>query len=156
MDASSELRLREVQDADLETFFAFHSDPEANRMVGFVARPRASFFEHWAKASADPAVRRRSILSGGRLAGYVGSFNRGDDREVCYWLGREFWGKGLATRALVEFLKGERSRPLYARVADRNPASVRVVEKAGFSRVRPDRYVNEAGEAIDEFVFRLK
>src|SRR5215218_9325330 len=51
------------------------------------------------------------------------------EREVTYWIGRSYWGKGIATDALTAFLAVERSRPLHARVASDNVASRRVLEK---------------------------
>lgn len=79
-------------------------------------------------------------MSDGRVAGYLTSFLRDDVREVGYWLGREFWGKGLATRALREFLAVETRRPLAARVAKHNAGSLRVVQKCGFTITGEDRW----------------
>ncbi len=50
-----------------------------------------------------------------------------------YWLGREYWGKGIATRALSLFLDQVTARPLYAYVAKHNLASIRVLQKCGFT-----------------------
>jgi RimJ/RimL family protein N-acetyltransferase len=52
---------------------------------------------------------------------------------VGYWVGREFWGRGIATRALAAFLDEVSERPIYAGVADTNLASIRVLEKCGFT-----------------------
>jgi RimJ/RimL family protein N-acetyltransferase len=56
-------------------------------------------------------------------------------REVGYWLGREFWGKGIATSALQLFLEEISERPLFAFSAHSNPASARVLQKCGFSQI---------------------
>ena len=56
----------------------------------------------------------------------------GGHREVTWWIGREDWGRGIATRALQEFLQLEATRPLYARAASDNAASIRVLTKCGF------------------------
>ena len=148
------VELRAVRPEDVETFYQNQRDVEANRLVGSVPRSREAFIAHWENTASDPDVRRMSVTLGGRLAGYVGSFVRGRDREVCYWLGRAFWNQGIATRALARFLEGESVCPLWARVSRRNPGSIRVLEKCAFVRDRDDRYVNAAGETIDEFVFR--
>jgi ribosomal-protein-alanine N-acetyltransferase len=55
--------------------------------------------------------------------------------EIGYWLGEEFWGRGLATEALVAvseyaFASFDICR-LYAHVFDWNPESARVLDKAG-------------------------
>jgi RimJ/RimL family protein N-acetyltransferase len=49
-----------------------------------------------------------------------------------YWLGQKFWGKGIATEALTQFLALDKSRPLYAIIAKTNRGSARVLEKCGF------------------------
>jgi hypothetical protein len=74
--------------------------------------------------------------------GHIASFDLEGHREVTYWIGREDWGRGLATRALQEFMQVEATRPLYARAASDNAASIRVLTKCGFrivgeGRVRP-------------------
>lgn len=106
------ISLREVEDADLLIFFEHQSDPEGNRMVGSSPRDRDAFMFHWARTLLDPAIDRKTILSGGLVAGYVGRFERLGTPEVCYWLGREFWGRGVASQALSIFLAAEGRRPL--------------------------------------------
>ena len=49
-----------------------------------------------------------------------------------YWLGSDYWGKGIATQALRQFLQIDTVRPLYAHVAKHNLGSRRVLEKCGF------------------------
>ena len=53
------------------------------------------------------------------------------EREVGYWIGKKYWGRGVATRALAAFLRLEARRPLYANVARHNVASIRVLENCG-------------------------
>ena len=67
-----------------------------------------------------------------RLAGSIVCFERHGVSEVGYWLGREFWGNGVASKALELLLQEVQSRPLYARVATTNVASLRVLQKCGF------------------------
>jgi RimJ/RimL family protein N-acetyltransferase len=74
------------------------------------------------------------------------SFMNAGEREVGYWIGREFWGRGIATLALAGFLRLEERRPLHARVVRHNVASIKVLEKCGF-RV--------TGEEPDEFILEL-
>jgi RimJ/RimL family protein N-acetyltransferase len=90
------------------------------------------------------------------VAGYVASFQRLGIPEVCYWIGREYWGKGLATRALAELLGQVTVRPLYARVARDNLASIRVLEKCGFTISGEDRgFSNSRGVEVEEFILSL-
>lgn len=132
---SDSIRLRDAIKDDLQVFFEQQLDPESNRMAAFAAKDpsdREMFMAHWTKLMADPAVIIRTILFDGRVAGHVASFVRDDQRLVCYWLGKEFWGRGIATRALEIFLEQLTERPLHARAASDNLASIRVLEKCGF------------------------
>jgi Acetyltransferase (GNAT) domain len=75
---------------------------------------------------------------------------------VTYWIGRSYWGKGIASDALNAFLVVDLSRPLHARVASDNVASRRVLEKCGFRVIATERNVAEARSAeIEELVLRL-
>ncbi len=151
--------LRAVVDADLPLFYEHQADAVGAAMVGGPSRDREAFMAHWAKTSADPAAVRRTIVFEGRAAGYVGRFERAgvtEIPEVCYWLGKEVWGKGVASAALALFLREEKIRPLWARVAKRNPASLRVLQKCGFEIAHEGEYAAASGEKIAEFVLKLE
>jgi RimJ/RimL family protein N-acetyltransferase len=128
----NDIQLRDVIDSDLPIFFEQQNDPEANQMAAFPARDRDSFMAHWAKIRVNEKVLLKTILYDGEVAGNVLSFEMECKREVGYWLGREFWGKGIATKALAEFLGYVKTRPLYGYVAKHNIGSRRVLEKCGF------------------------
>lgn len=149
------IELRAPVPEDVAVFFSHQQEPEALRMASFPSRDQDVFTAHWNKTAADPAVLRKTIVADGRVAGYVASFERVGLREVCYWLGKDFWGKGIATRALSSFLEEESRRPLWARVAKTNPGSVRVVQKCGFKVVAEDEYANGSGVNVPEFVLKL-
>ena len=111
---------------------------------------------HWAKIMQDESVILKTILFEGQVAGNVLSFVISDEREVGYWLGREFWGKGIATRALSEFLAQVKERPLYAHVAKHNLASQRVLEKCGFVVIGEDKGgADDRGEKVEDFILKL-
>ena len=124
--------LRDVEKDDLPVFFEHQLDPEATRMAGFPARDREAFLAHWNRILGDESVVKKTVLFHGEVAGNVVSFVQSGDREVGYWIGREYWGRGVATRALSGFLALEARRPLYAHVAKHNAASIRVLENCGF------------------------
>jgi len=124
--------LRDVTEDDLPVFFEYQLDPDATRMAAFPARDRKDFMAHWTRILADETVIKKTILFEGNVAGNVVSFVHSGEREVGYWIGKEYWGKGLATGALSVFLNHVRMRPLYAHVARHNVASIRVLEKCGF------------------------
>lgn len=148
--------LRDVVESDLDAFYDQQRDPEATHMAVFPARDRAAFDAHWRKVLARKSVTRKTIVYEGEVAGNVLCWEQDGRRLVGYWLGREFWGKGLATAALAEFLDEVTARPLHAWVATSNVASVRVLEKCGFvvaeTRVELDERL---GVEIEEFLFEL-
>ena len=82
-------------------------------MADFPIRSEAAFYAHWHKIMVDPANILRTILYEGQVAGNMVSFIMEGKREVGYWLGREYWGKGIASAALKLFLKKVTERPLY-------------------------------------------
>ncbi|MBK8099630.1 MAG: GNAT family N-acetyltransferase [Planctomycetes bacterium] len=129
--------LRAVLDEDLEVFFQQQCDAEACRLAAFPARSRRDFFVHWrTRVLGEPANVARTILDAGVVVGNVVSWPQDAVRLVGYWLGREFWGRGLATAAVQEFVGGvELRRPLHALVIEHNAGSIRVLEKCGFVRV---------------------
>ncbi len=67
------------------------------------------------------------------MAGHIVSWEQDGRRNVGYWLGQRFWGRGIATVALSAFLEIEQTRPLYAHVARHNVGSLRVLEKCAFT-----------------------
>jgi RimJ/RimL family protein N-acetyltransferase len=127
------VELREVRAADLPVLFEHQADPVATEMAAFPSREREEFMEHWQRILANKSGFIRAVVADGRLAGNVLSFDRDGEREVGYWIGREFWGAGIATAALAAFLEIETTRPLYAGVAPHNVGSLRVLEKCGFA-----------------------
>ncbi|CAG0932719.1 diamine N-acetyltransferase [Thermoflexales bacterium] len=135
---TNDVHLRDVIESDLPVFFEQQRDPAAIQMAAFPARERAAFMAHWTKIMADETITLKTILCDEQVAGNIVSWQQNDEREVGYWLGKEYWGKGLATQALAEFLKQVTQRPLYAHVAKHNLASIRVLEKCGFVRHSED------------------
>ena len=136
--ASPSIILRNVVEEDLGVFFEQQRDPDANAMAAFPARDRKEHLEHWHRILDDDTVITRSILYGDEVAGNIVSWIQDGKREVGYWIGRAFWGKGVATGALRQFLEVDVERPLFAWVARHNAGSVRVLEKAGFVRTGED------------------
>ena len=151
----SEILLRDVIESDLPIFYEQQLDPEATAMAAFPSRDRETFMAHWAKIMADESLIQKTILFKNRVAGNLMCWKQDGEHEVGYWLGKEFWGKGIATRALAEFINEMKIHPLVAHVAQHNVASRRVLEKCGFTFVKEDKYINPAGEEVEEFVLKL-
>jgi len=69
---------------------------------------------------------------------------------------KNYWGKGIATKALAAFPGHVKARPLYAHVAKHNIASIRVLEKCGFTICGEDKgFSNARGEEVEEFILTL-
>ena len=150
------VRLRSVEDRDLEVFFDHQADPQAVKMAAFPARDKDHFAAHWAKLRGDDTLIVRTIVADGVVAGNIGSWQENGQQLLGYWFGREFWGRGVATRALAMFVDEVSIRPLYAHVVMHNVGSIRVLEKCGFRRDREEEAKAPASDdGIDEFVFVL-
>ncbi len=152
----SQVTFRAVQDADLPILFEHQRDPETVKMSAFPARERVVFTAHWAKIRANPDVVLRTIVVDGQMAGSIVSWEQDGHREVGYGVGPEFWGRGIATRALAAFLQEVTERPLFGYTAEHNVASMRVLEKCGFVRAGETKGVlNVGGELVTEVFYRL-
>lgn len=158
--AMPEVTLRDVTDADVSTFYEHLRDPLAVQMAAFVAKSAPDFAAHaahWAQNRSDPKRVARSIVVDGHVAGNVVAFMHQGRRQVAYWVGREHWGRGVATSALSLLLQQVTERPIYAQVAKDNVGSIRVLQKCGFSRIDVARgFAPARGEEIEEFVFELR
>lgn len=152
-EISGLVRLRSVEQDDLPRMYQMQLDPVSNRMAVTIPRSAEVFDSHWTDALRDPSVTTKAILLGEQMVGYISCFPNEGRANVGYWVCREHWGKGIASRALVLLLLEIPARPLYAHVATSNGASRRVLQKCGFVvervQVSPasDRYP-ECEEAV--------
>jgi RimJ/RimL family protein N-acetyltransferase len=80
--------------------------------------------------------------------------------EIGYWLGEDFWGRGIATEALIAmtdhaFANHDLCR-VFAHVFDWNQASARVLEKAGYAfEGRMRKSVTKEGQTIDQLMYAM-
>lgn len=153
--------LRDVEPADLDTMFEWQSDPESCAQSFVKPRSRPAFDEVWRKLFAnlaDPTAgaRAKLILTDNTPCGSIGSFIAEGQLCVGYQVARPFWKQGIATRALATFLNCVPNRPLHARAAARNTASIKVLLKNGF-RITGTRWSAETDRylACDEIIFVL-
>ncbi len=151
---TGDVLLREVTEDDLPILFFQQLDPEATLMAAFPGRDYGEFMNHWAKILSDASGIKKTIITDGTVAGYILSFDMSGERQIGYWIGKEHWGRGIATRALELFLDQEPARPLHAHVVKHNVGSRRVLEKCGFTAVREEKGVVR-GEEAEEVVFLL-
>ena len=155
-DVIHEVRVRAVEDQDLDVFFDHQVDPKAIEMAAFPARDKDQFAAHWAKIRAGDTAVLRTIVADGAVAGNIVSWEQNGQRLLGYWVGREHWGRGVATEALTRFVGQVSTRPLYAHVAVHNVGSIRVLEKCGFRRDRVQEAKAPApDDGVEEFIFVL-
>ena len=157
---TNKLVLRNVVNDDLPIFFEYQLDQEANYMAAFTAKDptnQEAFMAHWHRILADKTNIIQTILFNGQVAGSVSSYEEEGKPEVTYWLGKKYWGQGIATWALKEFLAQKNQiRPIYARVAKDNLGSRRVLEKCGFKIIGESKgFANARGQEIEELLLVL-
>ncbi|MGI2113768.1 GNAT family N-acetyltransferase [Shewanella frigidimarina] len=135
------ISLHPITEADLDILFEFENDPIANKMADFVPRKRKAFNLHWQqKVLANEKAIAQGIWIDDVLVGNVLSWINTDAaaksdpqmRLVGYWIGREHWGKGIATKAVEMFLKQFISSPVFAYIDKQNEGSVAVAYANGF------------------------
>lgn len=147
--------LRPIIESDLEAIFVHQSDPIVNQLAQFPPRDREAFFKHWHQNILGQVnVLPRAIVVDGKFVGNIGHWQSDGQALIGYWIDREYWGKGIATQTLAQFLPLVSLRPLFAHVAKHNLASQRVLLRHGF--VLTDQLIQECEdtEALLEFVLR--
>lgn len=129
-------------------------------MAAFTAKDpsdRDAFTAHWTKIIGDKTIKKKTILFQDQIVGHISSFEQFGVPAVSYWIGKEYWGNGIATKALSQFLSDIEERPLYARAAKDNIASIRVLQKCGFKISGEDKGFSESrGEEVEEFILILE
>jgi RimJ/RimL family protein N-acetyltransferase len=154
---ANNITLRKTDPADLDQLFLFQLDPEACYLAAFMPKDHTNKEAYIAKYTpflSDPTINMFTIFVNGVIAGSVSKYVMQGDAEITYWIDKQFWGQGIATRALTEFLKIETTRPIYGRVAFDNIGSQRVLEKCGFVKIGTDRgFANARQAEIEEYIF---
>lgn len=153
------IRLRATQVGDLGALFEFQLDKEAGYLAAFMPKDPAdktAYLTKHTKLLNDPTVNNQTILIGNTIVGSVAKFLMEGHAEITYWLDKKYWGQGIATNALKNFLEIETTRPIYGRVAFDNYPSQRVLEKCGFGKIGTDKgFANARQAEVEEFIYRL-
>ncbi|MET8350543.1 MULTISPECIES: GNAT family N-acetyltransferase [unclassified Micromonospora] len=114
------------------------------------------FARHWARVLTDPEILVRTAEVDGAVVGHVSAFPDGERTEVTYWIDPARWGRGHATAALAALLRELPQRPVHARAAKDNAASLAVLGKCGFVVVGEDHgYANGRGAEVEEYLLEL-
>jgi RimJ/RimL family protein N-acetyltransferase len=155
----STITLRLVEDPDVEVFFQQQCEPDGIWMAAFTAEDpsdREQFDRHWAKIRADAGITMRTILADGEVVGNIACHGWFGEPEISYGISQAYWGRGIATSALQQFLAIIRERPLYARIASDNHGSRKVLERNGFTQIGSEwSFANARKQEIEEAIFRL-
>lgn len=142
------LTLRPFTLEDAGAFQALAGDLEVARMTSDIPHPIGP---EEARRWLEPAEgeRRFAVCRAGHLIGGAGTFRRDSGvGELGFWLGRAWWGQGLATEAaravIVHALAAARYTGFSSSHFDDNPASARVLAKLGFEPAGSGRIWSEA------------
>ncbi|MBL8761181.1 MAG: GNAT family N-acetyltransferase [Phycisphaerae bacterium] len=147
-----EIRLRRTSTGDVRMLHAFELDEASNQLAGTKPRDWETFRARWDEILADvdgtkTGVTPRVILADGVVVGAVNISPQDGGDSIGYWIAREHWGRGIATRAVGLMLGECARRPLYATAAGHNHPSIRVLEKNGF-RVVSRRMTPETARTV--------
>ena len=156
---SKKITLTKTIKDDLISFFQFQLDEEANYLAAFTAKGmkyKTTYIEKYTKFLTDPTITMRTIKINNEIVGSIAKFVMEGDAEITYWIDKNFWGQGIAAKALQDFLKIERTRPIHGRVAFDNYGSQKVLEKNGFVKIGEDSGSANARQAeIKEYIYKL-
>lgn len=116
-------------------------------------------------ATKDDPVHIFAIEVNGLAVGGIGIHPQTDimkkNAELGYWLGEEYWGNGIITKAITQMIdfgfKTCDITRIYARPFGTNLASQRVLEKAGFKlEARIEKNIYKNGEVLDELIYAVR
>ena len=160
MNSEINIEIRNTNKTDLETLFYFQIDKDANYLAAFTSKDptnKPAYLEKWTKLLSDKTVNMKTIFLDNKIVGSIAKYIMGGKPEITYWVGTKFWGKGIATTALKQFLQIEQIRPIYGRVAFDNFGSKKVLEKCRFQKIGTEKgYANARGREIEEFIYKVE
>jgi len=152
--------LRAVAPEDLNILFEQQTDAQANEMAAFGSKhpfDKSAFDARWQRTLSNSDIATRTVEVDNYVAGYVAHFEQLGKPSISYWIGSFFWGRGVATEAVGQFLHIVKTRPLFARVALSNVGSVKVLAKNGFKKIDTETSHSEALDAmVDEAIYSLE
>lgn len=154
------IKLRPTKISDLDILFKFQLDKESGYLAAFMPKDptdKSAYLNKYTKLLDDPKVNNQTITLDNIIVGSIAKFVMEGNTEITYWIDRKFWGQGIATKALKEFLTIETIRPIFGRVAFDNFGSQKVLENSGFNKVGTDKgFANARQMEIEEFIYKLE
>ena len=155
----NEILLRKTEISDLDFFFTFQLDDEANYLAAFTSKDptdKTAYLQKYAKFLDDRTINMQTIIVGNVIAGSIAKFEIEGEAGITYWIDKKFWSKGVTTKALRKFLKNESARPIFGHAAFDNFGSQKVLEKCGFIKIGIDKgFANARQAEIEEYIYRL-
>jgi ribosomal-protein-alanine N-acetyltransferase len=127
-----------------------YTDADADRWLAFLASMEEP--THWAVEVDGMAVGGIGISLGEGVFSKTG--------ELGYWLGEQYWGRGIMSDAVGHVtpyvMARYELRRVQAAVYEWNPGSMRVLERCGFTLESVARAnVYKDGQVIDEVIYAL-
>lgn len=157
---TSNLELKNTELNDLEVLFDFQLDQKANYLAAFTSKDptdKISYLEKWTKLLSNTSINSKTIFIKNKIVGSIAKYEIDGVAEITYWIGKEFWRKGIASNALCLFLEIEKKRPINGRVAFDNFGSIKVLEINGFKQIGIEKgFSNSRNMEIDEIIYQLK
>lgn len=155
----TDIKLRPSIVADINNFFEYQLDAEANYLAAFTAKDptdKTVYFEKYTKLLYNPTVNMQTIIVNNNIVGTVTKFEINDETEIAFWIDKLFWQQGIATKALKMFLDIETKRPIFGHAAFDNFGSQKVLEQCGFVKIGSEKgFANARQAEIEEFVYKL-
>lgn len=155
--------LRAFTEEDIEAVVPLLNDAEVARYLSSkIPFPYTQEDARWWVSTGSKEGINKAIEVDGNFAGVIGAapgaFEYERSAEVGYWLGKEYWGCGIATSALGQLTHLVFSTTdivrLYAPVFAPNVASARVLEKCGYSRESIQKSaIYKHGKLFDAYVY---
>ena len=146
----NKIELRKFKISDLERIMEIFPNKKITDAIGLTLSPKPpkitkKFEEKWLKESITeyrkkkPTKYNLAIIANGVHIGNIGTHgidHENESADIGYWIGKEYWGNGIATQATKLFLrrinKKFKLKRITAYVYTFNPASKKVLEKCGF------------------------
>lgn len=156
---SPDIKLRPTTISDLDILFQFQLDKEGGYLAAFMPNDptdKSAYLNKYTKLLNDPTVNNQTILLNTIIVGSIAKFVMEGHSEITYWIDRNFWGKGIATKALKTFLSIETNRPIFGRVAFDNFGSQKVLTRCGFVKIGTDKgFANARQAEVEECIYKL-
>lgn len=164
-----EISLRPWNLNDLDRLIALGNDASVARFMSDLfphpyTREAGEKFIQWTIQNCPSLIM--AIMVDGEIAGSIGIHPQTDilrtNAEIGYWLGKNYWGKKIASEAVrlvvpLGFAQYPQVRRIFGRVFDGNPASQRVLEKNGFvQEARFAQTLLKNGLLYDELIYGLR